>query len=99
LLLADLVRTMRPRQWLKNGFVFIALFFDRQLDEPVSVLYTIAAFVLLCLMSGAVYIMNDLADIENDRQHPRKQARPLPSGRLSPRVALRCRHLARRGQP
>jgi 4-hydroxybenzoate polyprenyltransferase len=86
-LLADLVRTMRPRQWLKNGFVFIALFFDRQLDEPVSVLYTIAAFVLLCLMSGAVYIMNDLADIENDRQHPRKQARPLPSGRLSPRVA------------
>jgi 4-hydroxybenzoate polyprenyltransferase len=87
LLLADLVRTMRPRQWLKNGFVFIALFFDRQLDEPVSVLYTIAAFVLLCLMSGAVYIMNDLADIENDRQHPRKQARPLPSGRLSPRVA------------
>lgn len=86
-MLADLVRTMRPRQWLKNGFVFIALFFDRQLDEPVSVLYTIAAFVLLCLMSGAVYIMNDLADIENDRQHPRKQARPLPSGRLSPRVA------------
>jgi 4-hydroxybenzoate polyprenyltransferase len=87
LLLADLVRTMRPRQWLKNGFVFIALFFDRQLDEPVSVLYAIAAFVLLCLMSGAVYIMNDLADIENDRQHPRKQGRPLPSGRLSTRVA------------
>lgn len=83
----DLLVTMRPRQWLKNGFVFIALFFDRQLDEPRSVVYTIAAFVLLCLMSGAVYIMNDLADVENDRQHPRKQSRPLPSGRLSTRAA------------
>lgn len=83
----DLLVTMRPRQWLKNGFVFIALFFDRQLDEPRSVVYTVAAFVLLCLMSGAVYIMNDLADVENDRQHPRKQSRPLPSGRLSTRAA------------
>lgn len=84
---ADLLSTMRPRQWLKNGFVFIALFFDRQLDEPTSILYTIAAFVLLCLMSGAVYIMNDLADMENDRQHPRKRTRPLASGRLNPNVA------------
>jgi 4-hydroxybenzoate polyprenyltransferase len=87
LLLVDLLRTMRPRQWLKNGFVFIALFFDRQLDQPTSVLYALAAFVLLCLMSGAVYIMNDLADIENDRQHPRKRTRPLASGRLSPNIA------------
>jgi 4-hydroxybenzoate polyprenyltransferase len=86
-LFADLSRTMRPRQWLKNGFVFIALFFDRQLDEPTSILYATAAFVLLCLMSGAVYIMNDLVDIENDRQHPRKRTRPLASGRLNPTVA------------
>lgn len=83
----DLLVTMRPGQWLKNGFVFIALFFDRQLDEPRSVVYALAAFVLLCLMSGAVYIMNDLGDVENDRQHPRKRFRPLPSGRLSTRVA------------
>lgn len=86
-MLADLLRTMRPRQWLKNGFVFIALFFDRQLDEPTSILYALAAFVLLCLMSGAVYIMNDLGDMENDRQHPRKRTRPLASGRLNPNVA------------
>jgi 4-hydroxybenzoate polyprenyltransferase len=79
---------MRPRQWLKNGFVFIALFFDRQLDEPRSVLYAIAAFVLLCLMSGAVYIMNDLADVENDRRHPRKRNRPLAAGRLNARRAM-----------
>lgn len=78
---------MRPRQWPKNGFVFIALLFDRQLSEPVSFLHTLAAFILLCLMSSAVYIMNDLVDIESDRQHPRKRLRPLPSGQLSISVA------------
>ncbi len=82
-----LLQTMRPRQWTKNGFVFVALLFDRQLFEPQSVLRTILAFILLCLMSSAVYIMNDLVDIEADRQHPRKRFRPLPSGRLNPTVA------------
>jgi 4-hydroxybenzoate polyprenyltransferase len=78
---------MRPRQWAKNVFVFVALFFDRKLTDPESVLRTLAAFVLLCLMSSAVYLMNDLADIENDRQHPTKKNRPLPAGQLSPVVA------------
>ena len=86
-MLFSLLETMRPRQWPKNGFVFVALLFDRQLDQPESILQTIAAFVLLCLMSGAVYTMNDLADIESDRQHPRKKHRPLPSGRLSSTAA------------
>lgn len=78
---------MRPRQWAKNIFVFVALFFDRKLTDPESILRTLAAFVLLCLMSSAVYIMNDLADIENDRQHPTKKNRPLPAGQLNPFVA------------
>ena len=78
---------MRPRQWAKNVFVFVALFFDRKLNDPESILRTLAAFVLLCLMSSAVYIMNDLADIENDRQHPTKKNRPLPAGKLNPAVA------------
>lgn len=78
---------MRPRQWTKNGFVFVALLFDRQLFEPESVLRTVLAFILLSFMSSAVYLMNDLVDIEADRQHPRKSQRPLPSGRLNPRVA------------
>jgi 4-hydroxybenzoate polyprenyltransferase len=78
---------MRPRQWPKNGFVFVALFFDGKLLDPNSVIRTIAAFILLCLMSSAVYIMNDLADIEADRQHPEKKKRPLPAGKLSPTVA------------
>jgi 4-hydroxybenzoate polyprenyltransferase len=79
---------MRPRQWTKNGFVFVALLFDRQLFEIDSVLRTLLAFILLCLMSSAVYIVNDLVDIEADRQHPRKRYRPLPSGRLDSRVAI-----------
>ena len=86
-MLIDLIRSMRPRQWPKNAFVFVALLFDRKFFDPASVLPTAAAFVLLCLMSGAVYLMNDLADIESDRRHPTKRDRPLPSGRLNPRVA------------
>lgn len=78
---------MRPRQWPKNAFVFVALLFDGKLFDLPSVLAVVAAFVLLCLMSGAVYLMNDLVDIESDRRHPTKKNRPLPSGRLSPRVA------------
>jgi len=79
---------MRPRQWTKNGFVFVALFFDGKLLRLESLLPTIGAFLLLCLMSSAVYIMNDLADIESDRQHPEKKKRPLPAGTLNPQVAL-----------
>jgi 4-hydroxybenzoate polyprenyltransferase len=83
----NLLKTMRPRQWSKNVFVFVALFFDRKVTDPESIMRTLAAFALLCLMSSAVYIMNDLTDIENDRQHPTKRLRPLPSGQLSPTVA------------
>ena len=86
-MLRDLIRSMRPRQWPKNAFVFVALLFARKFFDPASVWPTVVAFVLLCLMSGAVYLMNDLADIESDRRHPTKRHRPLPSGRLNPRVA------------
>jgi 4-hydroxybenzoate polyprenyltransferase len=85
--IAGLLRTMRPRQWIKNGFVFVALIFDRKLFEPRYVLLAIAGFLLLCLASSVVYIINDLADIEADRQHPTKKLRPLPSGQLSTRFA------------
>jgi 4-hydroxybenzoate polyprenyltransferase len=78
---------MRPRQWPKNGFVFAALFFDRQALQIDSILQAILAFILLCLVSSAVYIMNDLADIESDREHPTKRNRPLPSGQLDVNVA------------
>jgi 4-hydroxybenzoate polyprenyltransferase len=84
----ELIKTMRPKQWVKNIFVFAALVFDVKLFNPRYLAQTVAGFVLLCLVSGVVYIINDLADIERDRQHPRKRNRPLPSGRLSARVAV-----------
>jgi 4-hydroxybenzoate polyprenyltransferase len=86
-LIEGLIKTMRPRQWPKNGFVFVAIFFDRKITDFDSLSRTFIAFALLCAMSSAVYILNDLADIENDRQHPTKRKRPLPAGELSPRVA------------
>ena len=82
-----LITTMRPRQWLKNGVVFAALFFDHKVLELESLLRTIIAFILLCMVSSAVYIMNDLADIDNDRQHPTKKTRPLAAGDLNPTFA------------
>ena len=86
-LLIALLKSMRPRQWPKNAFVFVALVFDGKLLDPESVIRTIAAFVLLCFMSSAVYLMNDLSDIEGDRQHPTKRFRPLAAGELNPTVA------------
>lgn len=80
---------MRPRQWPKNAFVFAGLVFDGTLENLLSrVGNVLLAFVLLCFMSSSVYIMNDLVDIESDRQHPTKRNRPLPAGTLSPRLAL-----------
>jgi 4-hydroxybenzoate polyprenyltransferase len=85
--LSGLLRTMRPRQWTKNLAIFAALLFDRKVTAPDYLATTIAGFVLLCLISSTIYIVNDLVDIEKDRAHPTKRRRPLPSGQLSPRVA------------
>jgi 4-hydroxybenzoate polyprenyltransferase len=79
-----LIKTMRPRQWPKNAVIFAALVFDRQLGlhHWVATLRTLAGFVIFCLLSGVVYIINDLADAEADRQHPDKKNRPIVSGQL-----------------
>lgn len=83
-----LIRTMRPKQWTKNVlFVFPALIFDSQLTDPNALMRVIITCLLLILMSGTVYIINDLVDIEKDKQHPRKKNRPLPSGMLPVGVA------------
>jgi 4-hydroxybenzoate polyprenyltransferase len=87
-MLMNLLKTMRPKQWPKNVFIFTALVFVEELFTPVPLLKTIAAFVLFCLMSSAVYLINDVVDIEKDRQHPTKRLRPLPSGQLKPSVAI-----------
>jgi 4-hydroxybenzoate polyprenyltransferase len=82
-----LFKSLRPRQWAKNIFVFAALIFDRQLFEPVPFFHTVIGFILMCLISSVVYLINDLADIEQDRQHPTKRNRPLASGQLSQSTA------------
>ncbi len=83
-----LFKTMRPKQWTKNAFVFTALIFDRKLFMPEPLARTFLAFILFCLASSVVYLINDLADMERDRKHPKKRFRPLASGELSPRVAV-----------
>ena len=77
-----LIRTMRPRQWTKNGFVFAGIMFDQQLTRPEPLARVLAAFALLCLTSSTIYLINDVVDIERDRLHPRKRHRPLPAGQL-----------------
>jgi len=83
-----LLRTLRPRQWIKNGFVFMALLFDEKLFVWPLLLKTTFAFILFCMISSTVYIINDLADLEKDRQHPKKRRRALPSGQLKPWFAI-----------
>lgn len=77
-----LVRTLRPRQWVKNTFVAIPLVFSLRLLDGDSVLRTAAAVLLFSLVSGCVYVLNDLVDVEADREHPKKRLRPIASGDL-----------------
>ena len=82
-----LFKSMRPRQWTKNVIVYAALVFDQQFFNLEAFLRTTAGFILFCLISSAVYIFNDLADVESDRQHPDKKHRPIASGKLPLPVA------------
>lgn len=86
--LYGLLRTMRPKQWAKNGFVFAGILFDRKILEIDALGRVLAAFALFSMVASAVYLMNDIIDIERDRLHPKKKYRPLPSGKLPIRVAI-----------
>lgn len=86
--LIGLLRTMRPQQWTKNAFVYAGLVFDGKLLQPNLLLLTTVVALCFCLAASSVYIMNDLVDMEKDRQHPRKRLRALPGGQLNPRLAL-----------
>lgn len=86
-MIREIVISMRPRQWLKNTFVLAALVFSRRFTEAETVLLALAAFVSFSLLSGAVYLLNDLADAAEDRLHAVKRNRPVARGALSPRAA------------
>ena len=77
-----LLEIMRPQQWTKNGAVFIGLVFAQQLFHLPSLERAALAFIIFCFASSGIYVLNDLMDLERDRQHPVKRRRPLPSGRL-----------------
>jgi 4-hydroxybenzoate polyprenyltransferase len=83
-----LVRSMRPKQWVKNIFVFAALVFDSKLFQPHYVIATLIGFVVLCMLSSAVYLVNDSADVQADRQHPKKRYRPIAAGDVPVPVAI-----------
>ncbi|OCT12053.1 phosphoribose diphosphate--decaprenyl-phosphate phosphoribosyltransferase [Paenibacillus pectinilyticus] len=79
---------LRPKQWSKNSLVFAALIFSIDKINLMNLQLTFSAFLLFCLVSGCVYILNDFMDREADRQHPEKRTRPMASGQLHPVVAL-----------
>jgi 4-hydroxybenzoate polyprenyltransferase len=86
--LISLVLSLRPTQWTKNLIIFAGLIFGQRLLDPVAVLRSIAAFAIFCILSGVVYLLNDVADREADRRHPIKRLRPIASGAVPPATAL-----------
>jgi 4-hydroxybenzoate polyprenyltransferase len=78
----EILKSLRPQQWIKNFFIFAPLVFSQNLLNPPLLVKTFEALVAFCLASSAHYIFNDLRDIEEDRRHPVKSERPLASGRL-----------------
>jgi 4-hydroxybenzoate polyprenyltransferase len=83
-----LIRLLRPHQWVKNGFVFVGLLFGHAWRDPDAVALALSAFLAFCLLSSAVYVVNDLVDREQDRLHPEKRHRPLASGAVGTPAAL-----------
>lgn len=81
------VRAMRPRQWVKNFLVVLAPLAGGRLFEATVLSGVALAFVAFCLVSSAVYLLNDIRDVEEDRLHPRKRFRPIAAGELSVPVA------------
>jgi 4-hydroxybenzoate polyprenyltransferase len=86
--LASLVRLMRPKQWVKNLFVFTGLLFSHAWDDTSLVIKVLAAAASFSLIASSIYIINDIADREADRRHPVKRSRPLASGAVGVREAL-----------
>ncbi|MFZ5911286.1 MAG: UbiA family prenyltransferase, partial [Chloroflexota bacterium] len=82
-----MLKTMRPKQWAKNVFLFAALVFDRKLTNVEAILHTVAGAIVFSLVASVVYIINDIADVEADRKHPIKRNRPIAAGKLPIPVA------------
>ncbi len=82
------IKTGRPQEWIKNVLVFAGLLFSGKFNQPHDVLEAFLTFVAFCWVSSAGYYVNDLVDVELDREHPKKRFRPLAAGELSERAAM-----------
>ena len=83
-----LMISMRPKQWIKNLFVIAPLFFSKNMMDISIVIRALWAFVIFCLFSSSIYLINDVLDLEKDKNHPKKSSRPLASGLLSIKISL-----------
>ena len=84
-----LIKLIRPKQWVKNGFVFAPLVFSGEIHNPDAFMHSLLAAFFFCVASSATYIVNDIHDIDHDRRHPKKsKSRPLASGIVSKNAAL-----------
>ncbi|MBN2381586.1 decaprenyl-phosphate phosphoribosyltransferase [bacterium] len=86
-MIGSIIVTMRPRQWTKNVLLFAGIVFSLHVFDPVMLGKVFLGFIIFCALSGSIYILNDLVDIEKDRLHPKKSQRPIASGQLSPNIA------------
>ena len=87
--LSEYIRLARPSHYVKNGFVWIPLFFGHKLNDLHAVFNTFWAFLAFCLTASVVYVLNDLLDVQEDRLHPVKKLRPIASGAITAKQATR----------
>ncbi len=88
LISSSIWRSMRPKHWIKNLFVFAPLFFSGEAKDPVQLISVVLVFLSFNFLSSSIYFFNDLVDRERDRNHPEKCKRPIASGDLSARLAM-----------
>jgi len=85
----DIIKSLRPKQWIKNLFVFAPLLFGFKYDDISLIINSTIAFVSFVILSGIIYIFNDILDIEKDKKHPKKKFRPIASGKISIKAAYK----------
>lgn len=83
----EILRLIRPKQWLKNVFVLVPMFFGGALTDGATVYASVVTFFAFCFMASAVYCFNDIVDVDDDRRHPVKCSRPIASGAVSLKTA------------
>ena len=87
-MILNLIKLARPKQWVKNFFVFAPLLFSKHVFDLNFLIASLSAFFVFCLSSSTVYVINDIMDVESDRSHPKKKFRPIASGEISVKQAL-----------